>query len=76
MKVQVHISLEPPLKYNKDQTPLTNQGVSDHFKPTWELHEYYTVSDWLYEGKQVKKYPSHQDQSSSEVFAISKSQIL
>ena len=26
MKVQEHSSLEPPLKYNQDQTPLTNQG--------------------------------------------------
>ena len=26
MKVQVHSSLEPPLEYNEDQTPLMNQG--------------------------------------------------
>ena len=26
MKFQAHSSLEPPLKYNPDQTPLTNQG--------------------------------------------------
>ena len=26
MKVQTHASLEPPLKYNQEQTPLTNQG--------------------------------------------------
>ena len=25
-KVQVHSSLEPPLKYNQDQISLTNQG--------------------------------------------------
>ena len=26
MKVQAHNSLELPLKYNQDQTPLVNQG--------------------------------------------------
>ena len=26
MKVQSHNSLEPPLEYNQDQTPLMNQG--------------------------------------------------
>ena len=25
-KVQAHSSLEPPLEYNQDQMPLTNQG--------------------------------------------------
>ena len=25
-KVQAHISLPPPLEYNQDQKPLTNQG--------------------------------------------------
>ena len=27
MKVQAHISLEPPLEYNQDQMPLKNQGL-------------------------------------------------
>ena len=27
MKVQAHSSLEAPLEYNQDQTPLTNQGL-------------------------------------------------
>ena len=27
MKVQAHSSLEPPLEYNQDQTPLMNQGL-------------------------------------------------
>ena len=28
MNVQPHSSLEPPLEYNQDQTPPTNQGMS------------------------------------------------
>ena len=30
-KVQAHISSEPPLERNQDETPLTNQGFSKQF---------------------------------------------
>ena len=30
-KVQAHLILEPPLQYNQDQMPLTNQGSYDLF---------------------------------------------
>ena len=43
-KVQTHISLGPPLEYNQDQIPLTNQGSLWPFEPSWELQKY-TVSD-------------------------------
>ena len=45
MKVQVHSSLEPPLKHNEDQAHLMNQGSLWPFKPSWELQKYYAVSD-------------------------------
>ena len=31
MKVQTHNSLQPPLEYNQDQKPLTNQVTYDLF---------------------------------------------
>ena len=44
-KVQAHSSLEPPLEYDQDQTPLTNQGSLWPFKPFWELQKYNAFSD-------------------------------
>ena len=38
MKVQPHSSLDPPMEYNEDPTPLTNQGSLCSY-------EYYAVSD-------------------------------
>ena len=43
-KVQAHSSLEPPLEYDQDQMPLTNQGLFFSF---WELQKYYAVSDYF-----------------------------
>ena len=37
MEVQSHSSLEPPLEYNQEETPLMNQGLLGPFKPPWEL---------------------------------------
>ena len=31
MKVEAHNSLKPPLEYNQDQMPSTNQGCVWHF---------------------------------------------
>ena len=35
IKVQAHSSLEPPLEYYQDQTPLMNQGWLWPFQPSW-----------------------------------------
>ena len=39
MKVQPHSSLEPPLEYNQDQTPLTNQRWLGFFLPNLGVTE-------------------------------------
>ena len=46
-----------------------NQGSLLPFKPSWKLQKYYTNSDQFQTGKQVKRYLSHQDQSSKKVFS-------
>ena len=45
MKVQAHSSLETPLEYNQDQTPLMNKVCYDFFNHLMELWKYYAVSD-------------------------------
>ena len=45
MKAQVYSSIEPPLEYSKAQIPLIDQSLLWPISPTWELQNYYAVSD-------------------------------
>ena len=58
---QARSSLEEPLKYNQDQTLLANQGQLRPSSSTWELQEYFTVSDQVQNRKYVKRYLSHRE---------------
>ena len=42
-KVPAHSSLEPPVEYNQDQMPLTNQDSLRPNEPSWQLQKYYAV---------------------------------
>ena len=44
-KVKAHSSLEPPLEYNQDQMPLTNQRSLWPLQPSLELQKCYSFSD-------------------------------
>ena len=59
-KVQGRSSLEPPLEFNQDQIPLTNQGFLWPSQPFWELQKYHAAPNKHLEGKQVTIYLSHQ----------------
>ena len=45
IKAHALTSFEPPQEYSQDQTSLTNQGWLWTSWSTWELHDYYSVSD-------------------------------
>ena len=53
-KVQVHSSLESPLEYNQDQTPLTNQGTFLTFLGVTEILCSFKL---VLEGKTGKEIP-------------------
>ena len=38
-------SLEPPLEYNQDQMPLTNQGLLSPSQLYWELQKHHAAPD-------------------------------
>ena len=55
-KFQARNSLEPPLKYNQDQTHLMNQSSSLWpFSPSWELLKYYAFL--ILDGQTGKELP-------------------
>ena len=56
-KVQAHSSLEPPLEYNQDQMPLTNQGSLMTFLTILGITEISCSFRLVLEGKTGKEIP-------------------
>ena len=57
MKAQAHTSSEPPLEYNQNQIPLTNQGSLWPFYPILGVMEILCSFKLVLEGKTVEEIP-------------------
>ena len=68
MKVKVHISSEPPLEHNQDQTTLMNQGLLSLFNCLGSYTEILCSFRLVLEGKTGKEIPVSSRLEFSEKF--------